>query len=352
MNAAWLRALPLALVGVVSMLPVVAAASGYSAIVTTAGPIAYWRLNDATTSNAGDSVGGHTGHYGAGATLIEGATGDGDGAAQLDGHPIQVGGSGTDFNLSGDFAIEAWAQLTAPPAADMPLISHSTPGSGAGSWTVTDGPSGLSAGFTGSGGTLMVRAAALPPGGWHEVIVDSSDGTVTLYVDGKAAGSATGHVSGGAGGNLEIGGRQGAKDAWTGGLDDVAVFRHSLSSSQVTAMALAATALATPPPAPSLAPTAVPTAAPATARPQATPAAAPAPAPPPGYAGTASGGGTGDSAAGNGLISGLAPARHPVVASIVVSGGILVIATLGFIFADPILGIGRGARLLGRRRKA
>ncbi|MBN1909085.1 MAG: LamG domain-containing protein [Pirellulales bacterium] len=211
----------------------------YSDAVTTASPIAWWRMDDAT-----DEM-GHTGAASGGITFDQtGAiAGDPSLAAALNG---TTGAIDVDdhvdfsFGTSSNFSVEAW--IKAEDASTKRTILNEGD-SIAGYWLrfETDGTLRFLLDY----GDLAAEAkstVSYDDNAWHHVVgVADREGMVQLYVDGALVAENDADALGNIDTSLPLQiGRLGTGSLFTGGMDEVAVYGYALSDEQVAAQYTAA----------------------------------------------------------------------------------------------------------------
>lgn len=217
-----------------------ASALNYAAVVLADTPLAYWRLGETTGSTAADSGGnGYNGTY-ANCTL---------GAAPLvnnNGGNLAVSGNGSSsqilvgavsalYSLSRNFSIEAWIK---PASVAGGFLSGIFSLGLNGFCARQNGPSiellrdySVSLGAVNCGLTAGAR--------FHIVVTVDSTGTATVYCNGVSKGTinASGYTYSGQ--YVRVGAD--GKDSTTvntflgGTLDEVAVYSHALTATQIAA---------------------------------------------------------------------------------------------------------------------
>jgi hypothetical protein len=250
-----------------SLAVVPVAAGSLAAIVVTAQPVAYWRLDEASGSSvAHDYVGGHDGTYDSSVTLGQpsGIVGDTDQSAAFAFAGITVPYS-SDLNPFTTFSLEAWVKVEpAGTGIDRPILWSANTYAGwtygymlsvnsSDAWSFTTGQK--TSGFN----TLTGGAATNE--GWDHVICtfDDATGDKRLYVNGELVAqttTATGTFGPNpAEGTLDnpvpfdqgIGWNVRDYTGYYGGLDEVAIYNYALSPAQVQAHYAAGTGAVTAP---------------------------------------------------------------------------------------------------------
>jgi hypothetical protein len=205
---------------------------GYAEGVTAAGPIAYWRLGDASKSTVVDTVGTSAGIAAGGVNLEQpGALSDGNGAMLFDGSSGFVWiGDKPALRLAGDLTLELWVNVSL--AARQTLLTKGY--SSEFELTLeTDGRLNFYHGNGTSFENVMSVPSAVSPNLWQHVVVTRSAATKTVvfYVNGvqKGTGSYTITPSTSANG-MSIGGT--SAQFVNGGLDEIAIYSVSLTAAQ------------------------------------------------------------------------------------------------------------------------
>jgi hypothetical protein len=226
------------------LLPQASLAAGYATVILADHPSAYWRLGEASgaTSVADSSGQNHTASvFGPVVLGASGAIlGDTNTAARLNGQTAYIRGASA-MAVTADFTLEAWVK-PATATASGSIVS------------LTNGNSSRMLYLSGGQILAMADVSATWPSytvfgptldtSWHHVVFATGGGTVlSLYVDGRAAGSATVGTRAGFSANPVIG--------WTdatwmsklaGTIDEVALYPTALSAARVAAHYSAATA--------------------------------------------------------------------------------------------------------------
>ena len=214
----------------------------YAAKVLDLSPVAYWRLGETAGPDAVDASGfENTGKYGGGVTLgVPGAiAGDPDTAGTfdgVDGH-VTVPPSVHTFSFWGRLSVELWLK-GGPQAPDRYLISHNDAGDTQG-FGITTGPTGTLRFFVDLFGRQLTHDIPFEwDCRWHHVVGVYDGSRVRLYVDGRERANAF-LLFGDAGSPepVEIGRFTGGGSAFTGSLDEVAIYREVLTPAQIAAHA-------------------------------------------------------------------------------------------------------------------
>lgn len=239
----------------------------YPAGVLAAGPIGYWRLNEANVDGvnnglaANDYWGGHNGAYtntvlgrpgyaSASTPSTDPATTSAqfgyDAAADCDAYGIPGIDFTTPTNSNAGFTVEAWVNAFTQ-GKDAGIVSKGY--GGAEQFNLDTGSDAIAShGYRffvrdASGATHTASSSVTPNGSWHHLVgvCDEANGLVTLYINGQVAASAT--ITPGAGilssarqmliGSRPSGSATANDDQFNGFINDVAVYNYALSASQV-----------------------------------------------------------------------------------------------------------------------
>ena len=212
--------------------------------MSTGGLVGYWRLGEASGTNANDlSLPGNDGSYVAGTTLGQtGAlTGDTDTAASFDGVDDHVSvADSSSLDLTTKLTVEAWLKKTAFAEHRHYVVKENVGGDATGTWqlsVLTDGKVRLERNNV----DTATSTGAVTVGAWHHVVVvfdDAANPKVRFYIDGRAAGTSN-SVAGPFTANNEtlLIGRRGLTTVswWDGLLDEVAIYDTALTTPQIEA---------------------------------------------------------------------------------------------------------------------
>ena len=217
--------------------------SSYKQTVLKDGPIAYWRLGEASGTRASSEVSGNAGTYTGGYTLAQ----TGALAAEPDGTSntavLLNGTTGyvtvpDGMKLASTMTIEAWIK-TSSSATDNAIACHFGTPSYTG-WLFEVG--GVTAGklsmYVGVGGWTET-VLSVNDGAWHHVAATVTGGIVRLYIDGALAatsGSITTTLTLATTHPLEIARRfDGTPAFFNGTIDDVALYATALPVARILA---------------------------------------------------------------------------------------------------------------------
>jgi hypothetical protein len=235
-------------------------AGSYEAAIVNSAPEAWWRLDEPVGStNMFDGMGRHPGTYtnasGAGPLPTLGVTGallnDPNTAASFTSTGQGIGLVPFSPNLNTpQYSAEAWVN-TSVMNAQAP-VSSSFGNAGVGWWMQSDGGwwDGGPGGFGNNivNGTHVNTNAAIIPGYWSHIVIEydvtrqisGSYYPFTLYVNGQTDGYVWGAPAANSGGPLIIGGRGYsattlADSFFDGEVDEVAIYKRLLSSTEIQA---------------------------------------------------------------------------------------------------------------------
>ncbi|PAZ11830.1 laminin G [Streptomyces sp. SA15] len=227
----------------------------YRGVAVADAPAAYWRLDETDGPTLSSEVGGAgmaaTYHPGGSSGLDTGGVfGPGDDRALiLDGKSdVQV--PGDVFAGATNLSAEMWFRTTSTDPAVLLGFQNAPLGQTPTSWRPAlniDGAGKLRGEFYlsgASGATPIVSAQAVTDGAWHHVVLSGAGTTQTLYLDGVKVGSLSGtitdqsrpyaYVGGGYGSSGWMGVSEGTY-RFQGTLDEVALYRSTLTADQVSA---------------------------------------------------------------------------------------------------------------------
>jgi hypothetical protein len=185
-----------------------------------------------------DSVGGNDGSVLGGPALVAGQLGNALNFDDIDDYVMVP--NGPNFGITGDITLAAW--LRRPNFAQYAAILAKT--DGANTWDFDfqfeDGQRLLTFYSDGTSPTTVRSTNGLPDTDWHHVAVTRAGDTVTFYIDGINAGTAT--MSGAFPNNpnsIRIGTDGPAWDAgsmFNGSIDEVRIYNRALSGAQIQAL--------------------------------------------------------------------------------------------------------------------
>lgn len=212
--------------------------TGYAGAVLAQNPQLYWRLNEKSGTTAADLSGHqHVGTYGSSVTL--GGTGamssDPNTSASFnDTNTAFVSSTYVPFATGGSFTVMGWANRAATTTLDDLFVG-----------SVGSGLTALSIGSAGEGVTFRANAASVvwnTPGWpglsqWVHWALTYNDATLTaeLFLNGVSQGTRTlaSGFAGGAGGNFILSSSFGTTNAWSGSMQDAAVWPSVLPSATI-----------------------------------------------------------------------------------------------------------------------
>ena len=194
----------------------------------TAGMVAEWRFDEGQGDVAGDTTGHHRDAQLRGATWAEQGGGF---AVALDGQGQYVDGpSPKGLGITGPVSVEAWVKPIRKGHGESHLL-----GSGMSSFVLTYYNAELCYWYIGSGGNNVRGQLAL--GQWNHVVGTFDGTTISLWVNGRLAGSRASKITEYPVGDLFHMGSSGkeAGSRFTGGIDHVRVYNRPLSGREVVA---------------------------------------------------------------------------------------------------------------------
>jgi RHS repeat-associated protein len=217
-----------------------ATTASYPTTVLGASPLAYWRLGESSGSTAVDTSGhSDSGTYTGGVThTSSGVKTDVDQSATFNGsNYVTVASPGVEAGQSSTVSVEAWVKTSVGTGNNYVVSEGSST-----STTPFDGihiNAGLAA-FTVSGATLNVTATGtttVSDNQWHHLVGVRNGMSVSIYVDGRLDGSATGSTGTVALDYTTIGALHRTTtfgNKFTGSIDEPAFFATALSAAQIT----------------------------------------------------------------------------------------------------------------------
>jgi hypothetical protein len=212
----------------------------YAATVLSDAPIAYWRLDDTTTTTAKDLSGnGHDGSYQGGVTLgAQGAiANDPDTAVQFDGSSAEMVAtvpSSFDFTGNVPYSVEVWAKPASNPAG-MGVVgknAYATDAGGYLGWYVAYNNNGWLDSLRNNNDTGNPGPA---PGAFLHIVATYDGTNLAIYVNGQQfASSAMSMALAATGAPLTAGGVANW-GSFTGVLDEIAIYDKALPSARIAA---------------------------------------------------------------------------------------------------------------------
>jgi len=236
-----------ALLAHLAVAPTLCAAGTYSDLISSHGPVAYWRLGESSGNTAEDETGSHDGTYQNSYSLGQSGalSGDSDTSAGFSGGSndrVQVGS----FNVTGS-GITLLAWFRADSFGDVRFISKATSTSPSDhTWMLgIDNNTTLECRLKIDGTTRQVSASVstLSAGSWYFAAATYDGSTIRVYLNGTEVG--TGSYSGSISTSSAAVGLanqpSGAGDrGFDGRLDEVAVFDKALSGAEISGLYSAA----------------------------------------------------------------------------------------------------------------
>lgn len=233
--------------------------AGYAGDVLASGPVAYWRLGEASGSVAHDGVSGYDGKYFAATLAQPGYSAiDSDTAASFGAVNSYVGeipgtpGAGVNFSGVVNFTIELWAKGPSGQADESTLIAkgNGQDGTTGNEQFAIDVSGGKYRFFTRGGGNVFYEADATvgPNGAWQHIVgvydlQNTLGGGALMYifVNGELLGTGTPRSTVRTSSvEVDIGAKHLGNDPafdgyFTGQIDEVAVYPFAMSAATVLA---------------------------------------------------------------------------------------------------------------------
>ncbi|MEU4680383.1 LamG-like jellyroll fold domain-containing protein [Micromonospora sp. NPDC023737] len=193
--------------------------------------VGYWPLDEATGTVAEDLAGDHD------ATLVNGAgwtSGRTGGAVQLNGVNQYVDTGAAILDTSGSYTASAWVRLDSL-GGFATAVSQDGNTNSAFFLQYSGADNRFAFSFA---GVRALAPTAPEPGRWYHLtgVRDAASGSLTLYVDGQPAGTASSCVGDASSGHTVIGRAKfngNPVDYWRGAVDQVHVYDRALSATEV-----------------------------------------------------------------------------------------------------------------------
>ncbi|WP_396447698.1 LamG-like jellyroll fold domain-containing protein [Actinomadura sp.] len=206
-------------------------------------PVAWWKLDQTSGESVPDSSGvGNDAHVGTGVTWA-------DQAAVLPGTSGQdIATNGPVVDTSQSFSVSAWVKLAATPSTGFQTAVSQDGEHASGFFLQYDGADGkwsfsrVATDTDGAAGMRALSTTKTPSAGtWTHLVgvFDAEDGSMTLYVDGAADGSAVDSTPFNAPGPLVIGRAQynsAVTDLFNGSVSNVQVYDRILTADEVSSL--------------------------------------------------------------------------------------------------------------------
>jgi len=198
-------------------------------------PLSYWRLGDpAGSSAASDASGANPGAY-SGVTLEAAGAVPGDPAASFAGAGAVTIPASTALDLTSAVSVEAWVKPSA--AGQNGGIFEKTIGGSVNTQYLLflEGGAIKFRGKPAASGYVTASGPALAVGSWSHVVATFDGATLRLYVNGAPAASAAASTLASGSGVALIGTLGSGIYAFSGQLDEVAVYAGALPAARVLA---------------------------------------------------------------------------------------------------------------------
>lgn len=142
--------------------------------------------------------------------------------------------AGVAINNPSGISAAAWVRLDAAATNNRHIIRQNTGGGSGRSWLYVD-----SKGFLKSSlGNTTTTGTAMPLNEWHHVALTGGGGTISIYLDGKLAGSKAGTVET-CSGIIRLGQNSSTTDSalqWIGAIDEARVYQRVLTAQEIAAL--------------------------------------------------------------------------------------------------------------------
>jgi hypothetical protein len=219
------------------------ATMSYKTTVTTAGPVAYYRLDESSGTTASTVGGGYSGTYiGSPSKNQNGLVNDGDHSVKFDGanDAITANSVANHANWPG-MTMEAWVDVTrSAPADEEHIMNFSTSSGGHAPGLFHDNPTNKIKFAVGSSTSFALSNNPISSGRHYVVGTVGTDNVSRLYIDGvlqNQKGKITVRPQPGwlfiIGADHDYG--PVTTSFWKGRIDEAAIWDHALTSSQISA---------------------------------------------------------------------------------------------------------------------
>jgi Concanavalin A-like lectin/glucanases superfamily len=219
------------------------ATMSYKTTVTTAGPVAYYRVDESSGTTAGTVGGGFAGTYlGSPAKSQTGLVHDGDNSVKFDGvnDAISANSVANHTNWPG-MTMEAWVEVTrSAPSDEEHIMNFSTSSGGHAPGLFHDNPTNKIKFAVGSSTSFALSNNGISSGTHYIVGTVGTDNVSRLYIDGvlqNQTGKITVRPQPGwlfiIGADHDFG--PVTTSFWKGRIDEPAIWDHALTSTQIAA---------------------------------------------------------------------------------------------------------------------
>jgi hypothetical protein len=211
----------------------------YYAQALGAGPVAYWRLNETAGATAYDSVGGYNGTNNG--SLVLGVSGptppdfpgfeSSNTAYQFDGMTASVGLPPLNLNTN-TVTISAWVNLNGTQGHYAGIFSWQGPGNAAGQFLLGDTNNTL---FANWNGNLLASTLVVPTNQWTFVALVVSPTNTAIYMATNSTLASWSSLGANAAAAFDSASYIGADPSgnFSGEIDEVTVYNHSLTPAQI-----------------------------------------------------------------------------------------------------------------------
>jgi Concanavalin A-like lectin/glucanases superfamily len=219
------------------------AAMSYKQTVTTAGPVAYYRLDDSSGTTASTVGGGFAGTYiGSPAKSQTGLVHDGDTSVKFDGVNDAINANSVATHSGwGGMTMEAWVEVTrSAPSNEEHIMNFSTSSGGHAPGLFHDSPTNKFKCAKGNDTNPVLSNSPYSSGTHYVVCTVGTDNVSRLYVDGTLQNDRGVMTARPTSGDLFIIGADHdsgpvTTSFWKGRIDEAAVWDHALTGSQIAA---------------------------------------------------------------------------------------------------------------------